>query len=166
MQERMEQRATQMQERMNRRVERLKADLKLTPAQEPLFATVQSQLTKMQQERRSLQQGAMPRMRNAELPDRLDMMSERAARGATNLRELSTAVKPLWATLSDTQKETVRKAMPGSGRWQDGEGRRDGRRGEMRGHDGDDERGHGNGHGPGHGRGDGQGRGHGEFRRG
>jgi hypothetical protein len=68
-------------------------------------------------------------MRNAELPDRLDFMSQRAAAGATNLRELSTAVKPLWATLDASQKDIVRKSLPG-GRWQGrGEGGGEGRGG-------------------------------------
>jgi hypothetical protein len=126
---RMERRAARMEERMNRRIERLKTDLKLTPAQEPLWSPVQAQLRKMQDERRASRQGNMERMRNAELPDRLDFMSQRAAAGATNLRELSTAVKPLWATLDASQKDTVRKSLPG-GRWQGrGEGGGEGRGG-------------------------------------
>lgn len=118
--DRMERRAARMEERVNRRIEKLKSDLKLTPAQEPLWAPVQTQLRKMQDERRAFRQANGQRFRNAELPDRLDMMSERAARGATSMRELSAAVKPLWATLDATQKETVAKNLPGHGR---GEGR-------------------------------------------
>jgi periplasmic protein CpxP/Spy len=119
--ERMERRAARMEERANRRIEKLKTELKLTPAQEPLWAPVQAQLNKMQDERRAFRQTNGQRFRTAELPDRLDMMSERAARGAANMRELSAAVKPLWATLDAGQKETVRKAMPG------GRGRGEGR---------------------------------------
>lgn len=111
--DRMERRAARMEERMNRRVEALKADLKLTPAQEALWGPVQAQLSKMQQERRAFRESNGQRFRNAELPDRLDMMSERAARGSANMRELSAAVKPLWATLDASQKDIVRKAMPG-----------------------------------------------------
>jgi periplasmic protein CpxP/Spy len=111
--DRMERRAARMEERAGRRIEKLKTELKLTPAQEPLWATVQSQLTKMQNERRGFRQTNGERFRNAELPDRLDMMSQRAAASASNMRELSAAVKPLWATLDATQKETVRKALPG-----------------------------------------------------
>jgi Spy/CpxP family protein refolding chaperone len=140
---RMERRAARMEERMNRRIEQLKSDLKLTPAQEPLWAPVQAQLRKMQDERRASRQGNMERMRNAELPDRLDFMAQRAATGATNMRELSTAVKPLWATLDASQKETVRKSLPG-GRWQGrGDGHGEGRgesRGEGRGGRGGDGR--------------------------
>lgn len=115
-QDRMERRAARMEERANRRIEKLRTELKLTPAQEPLWAPVQAQLTKMMNERRGFRQSNGERFRNAELPDRLDMMSERAARGATNMRELSAAVKPLWVTLDATQKETVAKNMPGRGR--------------------------------------------------
>lgn len=111
--DRMERRAARMEERMNRRVENLKNDLKLTPAQEALWAPVQAQLSKMQQERRAFRESNGQRFRNAELPDRLDLMSERAARGAANMRELSAAVKPLWSTLDASQKDIVRKAMPG-----------------------------------------------------
>ncbi len=114
--ERMERRAARMEERMNRRVEKLRTELKLTPAQEPLWAPVQAQLRKMQDERRSLRASNAGRARNAELPDRLDMMSDRMTRGAASMRELSVAVKPLWATLDAAQKEAVRKNMPGRGR--------------------------------------------------
>ncbi len=111
--DRMERRASRMEERMKRRVEALKSELRLTPAQEELWGPVQAQLGKMQQERRAFRASNGQRFRNAELPDRLDMMSERAARGATNMRELSAAVKPLWATLDASQKDIVRRAMPG-----------------------------------------------------
>ncbi len=126
--ERMERRAERMDERMNRRIEKLRTELKLTPAQEPLWAPVQAQLRKMQDERRSFRTANAGRLRNAELPDRLDAMSDRLNRSAANMRELSAAVKPLWATLDASQKETVRKNMPGRGRE---EGGREGR-GERR----------------------------------
>lgn len=113
--ERMERRAGRMEERFNRRVERLKAELKLTPQQEQLWTPVQAQLRKMQDERRAGREANMQRWRNAELPDRLDLMAERAARGSANMRELSAVVKPLWATLDASQKELVRNAMPGRG---------------------------------------------------
>ena len=114
--ERMERRAARMEERMNNRVEKLRTELKLTPAQEPLWAPVQAQLRKMQDERRSFRASNAGRLRNAELPDRLDMMSDRMTRSAAGLRELSASVKPLWATLDASQKEAVRKNLPGRGR--------------------------------------------------
>ncbi len=118
--ERMERRAERMEQRMNERLQKLKGDLKLTPQQESLWAPVEAQFAKMQSERRGFRQANAGRFRDAELPDRMDMMAERQARAATSMRELSAAVRPLWATLSAEQKETVRKAMPGRGR--DGRG--------------------------------------------
>jgi parvulin-like peptidyl-prolyl isomerase len=116
-QERMERRAARMEERAGRRLERLKADLKLTPQQEQLWSPVAAQLRRMQDERRSFRQANMGRLRDAELPQRLDIIAERQVAAAAQMRDLSNAVKPLWATLSAEQKETVRKAMPGGGRW-------------------------------------------------
>jgi hypothetical protein len=114
--ERMERRAERMEQRMNQRIQKLKGDLKLNPQQEALWAPVQAQLAKMQAERRSFRQANAGRFRSAELPERMDMMADRQARAAQNMRELSAAVRPLWVTLSDEQKEAVRKAMPGRGR--------------------------------------------------
>lgn len=120
--DRMERRADRMEKRFGERMQKLKAELKLTPAQEPLFGAVETQLRKMGETRRAERQANRDRFRNAELPDRLDMMSERSARGAAAMRELSGTVKPLWATLSAEQKDIVKKNMPGRGRW-GGEGR-------------------------------------------
>ncbi len=94
----------------------------------------------------------MERMRNAELPDRLDLMAQRMAQAATNARQFSDAVKPLWATLNDEQKRTVRRMMPGGGEgggWRQGQG--EGGRGSRGGYGGWG--GHG-GHGGGWGYGD------------
>jgi hypothetical protein len=121
--ERRERRAEKMRERFNERVQKLKAELKLTPQQEPLFAAVETQLKKIQDDRRAARIANRERFRNAELPDRLDFMSERAAANATAMRELSSSVKPLWATLTAEQKEIVRKNMP-RGPFGDGERRR------------------------------------------
>ena len=125
--DRWERRGERMQRRFDARIQRMKTELKLTAAQEPLFDAVEQQFRKMTETRRAERQANMQRFRNAELPDRLDLMSERAARNATTMRELSTTVKPLWAILTVEQKEIVRKNMPGrgmsGGRWH-GEGRR------------------------------------------
>jgi hypothetical protein len=127
---RMERRAARMEERMNRRFERLKNDLALTPQQQPLWSPVEAQLRKMQADRRAYWQANAGRARNAELPDRIDLMSERMSANATQMRELSGVIRPLWATLSDSQKDTVRKAIR-QGRGEDGRG--EGGRGERRG---------------------------------
>lgn len=115
MRERMERRAERMEDRMDRRLERLKSNLKLTPQQEPLWTPVEQQLRRFQQERRDYRRNNFERMRDAQLPDRLDLMAERMAANAVSMRELSNAVKPLWATLSDEQKQAVRRALPGRG---------------------------------------------------
>jgi hypothetical protein len=125
--DRMERRGARMEERMNRRLERLKTELKLNPQQEALWSPVQAQLRKMQDERRSFRQGEGMNQRNAELPARLDVMAERAQRGSQDLRDLSAAIKPLWASLDEGQKETVRKNLPG--RWHRGERGERGNRG-------------------------------------
>jgi LTXXQ motif family protein len=111
---RMERRMERMSERFDQRIGKLKTDLKLTPQQEPLFAPIEAHIRKNMAEMRGMR-GRMEEMRRAELPARLDMMSERAARMSTNMRELSGLVKPLWATLDDTQKATVQKFLPGRG---------------------------------------------------
>ena len=128
---RMERRMEQMSERFDRRLGRVKADLKFTPQQETLFAPIEAHIRKVMGEMRGMR-GQREEMRKAELPARLDMMSERAAKMSSNMRELSGLVKPLWATLDDSQKATVQKMLPG--------------RGGMRGGpDGDRWRGHGHG---------------------
>jgi hypothetical protein len=126
--ERTERRGARMEERMNRRLERLKTELKLSPQQEALWSPVQAQLRKMQDERRSFRQGEGMNQRYAELPARLDVMAERAQRGSQDLRDLSAAIKPLWASLDDGQKATVLKNLPG--RWHRGERGDHGGRGE------------------------------------
>jgi hypothetical protein len=131
-QERAERRQERMQQRFAERMAKLKTELKLTTQQEPLFANVEAQMKKAQADRRAAWTTNRDRFRNAELPDRLDLMSERAAANATAMRELSGAVKPLWATLSPEQKEIVKKNMPRRGPFGEGgrgEGRGEGRRG-------------------------------------
>ena len=133
----MERRSARMEERMNRRLDRLKAELKLNAQQEALWPPVQAQLRKMQDERRSFRQAQGGNERNAELPARLDGMAERAQRGSQHLRDLSAVIKPLWASLDESQKETVRKNLPGGNH----RGER-GERGDRGGRGGHGERGH------------------------
>lgn len=130
---RTERRLERLSERFDRRIERIKADLKLTPQQESLFAPIEAHVRKVMGEMRDMRQ-RREAIRNAELPARLDMMSERTARMSANMRELSGLVKPLWATLDESQKATVAKLMPGRG---------------LRGGRDDDHHGRGHGHGRG-----------------
>jgi LTXXQ motif family protein len=123
--ERWERRAERMRARFDQRIQKVRAELKLTPQQEPLFSAVETQLRKMGADRRAARVANRDSFRNAELPDRLDLMSERAAANATSMRELSNTVKPLWATLTPEQKDIVRKNMPRRGPFGgDGERRR------------------------------------------
>ena len=131
-QERMERRAERMQKRFAERMQKLRTELKLTAQQEPLFNAVENQMKKAQEQRRAAWTTNRDRFRNAELPDRLDLMSERAAANATAMRELAGTVKPLWATLTPEQKDIVKKNMPRRGPFGEGgrgEGRGEGRRG-------------------------------------
>jgi LTXXQ motif family protein len=128
---RMERRMERMSERFDKRLGKIRTDLKLTPQQEPLFAPIEAHIRKNMAEMRGMR-GRMEEMRNAELPARLDMMSERAAKMSANMRELSGLVKPLWATLDDSQKATVKKFLPGRGGMR-GEGRERGHHGHDRG---------------------------------
>lgn len=111
---RQDQRFERRSEMFDRRIGRLKAELKLNAQQEALFAPVEAHIRKVMGELREAR-AHRGDIRNAELPARLDMMAERAAKMSANMRELSTLVKPLWATLDDGQKATIRKMMPGQG---------------------------------------------------
>lgn len=105
--------ADRMRQRMSERFAWVKQQLKLTPAQEPLFATVEKQVSKMMETGTQARQAMREKMRNADLPERLDMMAERAAARSATMRELGEAVKPLWATLSPEQKDILRRSTPG-----------------------------------------------------
>lgn len=109
-----ERNAERMSERFDKRLGKLKTDLKLTPQQETLFAPIEAHIRKNMAEMRGMR-GRRAEMRNAELPARLDFMAERAGRMSASMTELSGLVKPLWATLDDSQKATVQKMLPGRG---------------------------------------------------
>ncbi len=128
MEERRNRMNARMEERFNRRIERLKSDLALNDQQKPLWDRVETTIRKQMTDRRAERQANMERFRAAEWPQRLDLMTERATRQAATTKELSDAVKPLWASLSDPQKALVRNALPG-GRERGMRG--EGRRGEM-----------------------------------
>lgn len=119
--QRMEQRAERMAERFEKRLTRIKSELKLTAQQEPLFAPIEAHVRKTMTEMRGMR-GQREDMRKSELPARLDMMAQRSARMSANMQELSTLVKPLWATLDETQKATVAKLFPGRGKGGHGRG--------------------------------------------
>jgi hypothetical protein len=109
-----ERRAEQMQERMNERLAKLRADMKLKPEQVPLFDRLEALIKKTGQERRerwaSLRE-QRETFRHADIMERLDMMSGRQSERAAKTKELADAVRPLWTTLSDEQKTVARRAV-------------------------------------------------------
>ncbi len=131
-------RMQRMEKRFDDRLNSLRGDLKLTPEQALLWQPVEAMIRRNMADRRTNMQAMRGQFRDAELPKRMELMAERQAAQAGRLRELSTTVQPLWATLNADQKQTVQKAV----RRTMGEGRHGG------GHRG----GHGRGHGDGEGR--------------
>jgi hypothetical protein len=109
-----EQRAERMQARLNERLAKLRTDMKLKPEQVPLFDTVEGVIKKRSDERRAgwaAMREQRETFRHADIMERLDMMSGRAAERAARSKELADAVRPLWATLSDEQKTVARRAV-------------------------------------------------------
>jgi hypothetical protein len=109
-----EQRAERMQERLNERLAKLRTDMKLKPEQVALFDTVEGVIKKRAEERRSgwsAMREQRETFRDADLMEKLDMMSGRQGERAARSKELADAVRPLWVTLSDEQKTVARRAV-------------------------------------------------------
>lgn len=109
-----ERRAEQMQARMNERLAKLRADLKLKPEQVPLFDTLEGvvkQGADQRRERWSAMREQRENFRHADIMERLDMMASRQAERAQRSKVLADAVRPLWTTLSDEQKTVMRRAV-------------------------------------------------------
>jgi hypothetical protein len=109
-----ERRAERMQARMNERLAKLRTDMNLKPEQVPMFETVEQVIKSNAEKRREAWSAIRERretMRHADLMERLDMMTSRSAERAARAKELSDAVRPLWATLSDEQKTVVRRTL-------------------------------------------------------
>jgi hypothetical protein len=112
--ERREQRGERMQERLNERLASLRADMKLKPEQGPLFDAVEGVIKKRAEERQagwSAMREQRESFRDADLMEKLDMMSGRQGERAARSKELADAVRPLWATLSDPQKTVARRSV-------------------------------------------------------
>lgn len=110
----MERRGERMQERMNERFAKLRADMKLKPEQVPLFDKVEALIKKNGQERRerwASMREQRETFRHADIMERLDMMSGRQAERSAKTKELADTVRPLWTTLSDEQKTVARRAV-------------------------------------------------------
>jgi hypothetical protein len=124
------------------RVASIKAGLKLTPEQETLWAPVEKAIRdraaaraeEMQERRTRMQE----RRASGERPQRPDMMqmlerrSEWASKAASGLQEMTTAMKPFWASLNDQQKKLLPVLMRPDG---EPRGRRE-QRADRRGHGG------------------------------
>ena len=104
-------RMQRMEKRFDDRLNSLRGDLKLTPEQSPLWQPVEAMIRRNMADRRAKFQSMRGQFRDAELPKRMEMMADRQAAQAGRLRELSTTVQPLWATLNSDQKQTVQKAI-------------------------------------------------------
>lgn len=141
-----EQRAERMQARLNERLAKLRTDMKLRPEQVPLFETVETVIKKRAEERQagwSAMREQRENYRDADIMEKLDMMSGRQGERAARSKELADAVRPLWTTLSDEQKTVARRAVretmaEGRGMMRRMHERMDDRH---RGHDHDDDRG-------------------------
>lgn len=142
------QRAERMTTRLNERLAKLRADMKLKPEQVALFDRVEEMVKRRSEQRRenwSAMHEQRENFRHADIMEKLDATANRQAERAARSKEIADAVRPLWTTLSDEQKtvarRAVREAMAENHR---GMGRRGDRWEERRGgrdHDRFDERG-------------------------
>jgi len=109
-----ERRAERAKARLDERLAKVRADLKLKPEQTALFDKVEG-LIKQRSEQRAQQWAGMreerEKLRHADLMERLDAAANRANMRATRSKELADAVRPLWTTLSDEQKTVLRRSV-------------------------------------------------------
>lgn len=148
------------------RIAMAKEALKLTPEQAPLWAPVEEKMRanyaerrKAHEERRAKRGERRKDREKLALPERLEKRSERLAERATKMneraaktKEFVAVLKPLYASLSDEQKEVADHVLKRAGAF--GHGRRHGhhgRRWAMGGGMGHGMGHHGMGHGMGHG---------------
>ncbi|WP_181832476.1 Spy/CpxP family protein refolding chaperone [Bosea caraganae] len=109
-----ERRAEQMATRLDERLTKLRADLKLKPEQGPLFDTlagVVKQGAQQRRERWASMREQRETFRHADIMERLDAMAGRQAERAQRTKVLADAVRPLWTTLSDEQKTVLRRSV-------------------------------------------------------
>jgi hypothetical protein len=107
----------------------LKAALRLTPEQEGLWPALENVIRENAAERMRLRQERRQareerREERRDLVQRLDQIGSRLDARAAAVKRLSTALKPLYATFSDEQKEVMRVAIANAmrarhrfGRW-------------------------------------------------
>ncbi|MGO4574290.1 Spy/CpxP family protein refolding chaperone [Microvirga sp. 2TAF3] len=115
------------------RIAAIQAGLKLTPDQQKLWGPVEQALraqaaTRIQRIEEFRQQRS--RTERPDLMQRLELRSTAATKNAENLNALSTAMKPLWASLDDRQKRLL-PILINAGRPGREAGRHHGARGHM-----------------------------------
>jgi hypothetical protein len=102
----------------NARIAGIQAGLKLNADQQRLWPPVEQALRAMaadraeriqeRRERRQAERGSQTAQRQRpDLAQRLENQAERATQSAQRLTALSTAVKPFWATLDESQKRLL-----------------------------------------------------------
>ena len=109
---------SRLMQRLDKRLARAKAELKLSPDQEKLWAPVEAEIRKNAEARfdrwQKWKSERMAEKGQRTKPDhieRLRRMADRLAGRATRLRAMADAEAPLYATLSDEQKETARDIL-------------------------------------------------------
>lgn len=138
-----ERRAERAKARLDERLAKVRADLKLKPEQSALFDKVEGlvkQRTAQRGERSQSMRERREGLRHADLMERLDAAATSQGERAARSKELADAVRPLWATLSDEQKTVLRRSVREA--MAEGHERfREMRRGHDRGWNDDDDRG-------------------------
>lgn len=109
-----ERQAERAKARLDERLAKVRADLKLKPEQTPLFDKVEA-LVKQRSGQRAQQWAEMreqrERLSHADLMERLDAAATRQGERAARSKELADTVRPLWTTLSDEQKTVLRRSV-------------------------------------------------------
>lgn len=109
-----ERRAERAKARLDERLSKVRADLKLRPEQTALFDRVENLIKQRSTERGERWNQMRERreaLRHADLMERLDAAANRQGERATRSKELADAVRPLWTTLSDEQKTVLRRSV-------------------------------------------------------
>jgi hypothetical protein len=102
--ERMQRWATDHETMMDARLGGMKAALKLTPDQNPLWEAFEDAVRSGSKARMEDMRQMMEKRERMSPVERLDAMSDHMARGAEELKKITQAVKPLYGSLDNTQK--------------------------------------------------------------
>jgi hypothetical protein len=102
--ERFQQRATDHEAMMDAGLGGMKAALKLTPDQNPLWEAFENAVRSAGKERVEDMRQMMENRERMSSVERLDAMSGHMARRAEEFKKIAQAAKPLYGSLDDTQK--------------------------------------------------------------